>query len=132
MPVIYANQAKIRTFKDLYSWQEAHKLVLLIYKVTNKFPSKEDYALTSQMRRATVSVSSNIAEGFSRKSSREKSQFFSTALGSLTELQSQLLVARDVKYLSSEVYESLNLQSIGVHKLINGLIKSTKKLHPQP
>ena len=67
---------KIRNFTDLIAWQEAHKLVLLTYKITNNFPQKEIYALTSQMRRAVISVTSNIAEGFSRKSSKEKIQFF--------------------------------------------------------
>lgn len=88
---------KIKNFTDLIAWQEAHKLVLLIYKITDQFPQKEIYALTSQMRRAAISVTSNIAEGFSRKSSKEKIQFYYMSTGSLAELQNQLIVSKDIK-----------------------------------
>jgi len=117
---------KITNFKDLYAWQEGHKLVLLIYKLTEKFPQKEMFGLTNQMRRAAVSITSNIAEGFSRRSYKDKSQFYSMALGSLTELQNQLLVAKDVDYLSDSSFEKTSEQTITVSKLINGLIKKSK------
>ena len=120
---------EIKTFADLNTWKESHKLVLLIYKLTNKFPTKEDYALTSQMRRASISITSNIAEGFSRRGKKEKVLFYSMSLGSVTELQSQLLVARDVEYTSIEEYQSTVNQTIIVHKLINGLIKGVASLH---
>ena len=120
---------EIKTFFDLNSWKESHKLVLLIYQTTDKFPNKEIYALTSQMRRAAVSISSNIAEGFSRRGRKEKIMFYSTALGSLTEIQNQTVVARDVNYLSASLYKQINEQSVIVHKLINGLIKGVSKLH---
>src|SRR4030042_938348 len=118
---------KIKSFTDLYAWQEAHKLVLMIYKVTNKFPKEEMFGLIMQMRRCAVSVSSNIAEGFSRNSNKEKVQFYSTSHGSLTELQNQLIVARDVKFMSKEEFSKIAQQTITVHKLITGLkrIKNT-------
>ncbi len=85
---------KIRSFTDLNAWKEGHKLVLEIYKFTQKFPKEEQFGLTNQLRRAVVSFTSNIAEGFSRNSYKEKLQFYSMALGSLTEVQNQLLVGK--------------------------------------
>lgn len=98
---------KIKSFTDLEAWQEAHKLVLILYKITEEFPKKEIFCLVSQMRRAAISVSSNIAEGFSRNTVGEKCQFYAMALGSLTELQNQLLVARDVKYIDSSEFRKI-------------------------
>src|SRR3989344_4175757 len=118
--------SKITNFKDLFAWQEGHKLVLLIYKLTESFPSKEQFGLTNQMRRAAVSITSNLAEGFSRRSYKDKSRFYSMALGSLTELQNQLLVAKDIGYLSMVSYEKTSEQTVIVSKLINGLIKKSK------
>jgi len=117
---------KIQSFTDLIAWKEAHKLALMIYRLTDKFPRKEMFSLTDQMRRCTVSVSSNIAEGFSRQSKKEKIQFYYTAKGSLTELQNQLLIARDVGYLEKPEFRKVSEQSILVSKLITGLIKSVK------
>lgn len=117
---------KIRSFTDLTAWQEGHKLVLAIYNLTNRFPQQELYALTSQMRRASVSITSNLAEGFSRKSPKEKIQFYYTALGSLSELQSQLLVAKDIGYLDHRLFQEISELMIVASKLVNGLIKSMK------
>ena len=97
-----------------------------IYKVTKRFPKDEMFGLTSQIRRAAVSVTSNIAEGFSRKSYTEKIQFYFMALGSLTEVQNQLLVARDVLYIEKADFNSLAAQTVVVSKLLNGLIKKSK------
>lgn len=119
---------KIRSFIDLNAWKEGHELVLMIYKTTDSFPRKEDYSLTSQMRRCAVSITSNIAEGFGRRSYKDKVKFYYISLGSVDELQNQLLVARDVKYLNREIFNSVLHQTIKVHKLVNGLIKSSKYL----
>lgn len=119
---------KIRSFTDLDAWQEGHKLVLMIYEVTKNFPKEEVFGLISQLRRCAVSITSNIAEGFSRQSYKEKLQFYSIALGSVTELQNQLLVAKDVHYLVSKDFTPLAEQSIKVHKIINGLIKKSKAI----
>ena len=114
---------KIKSFTDLSAWQKSHKLVVNLYKITKSFPKSETYSLTDQMRRAATSITSNIAEGFSRKSPKEKTQFYHMALGSLTELQNQLLIARDVDYLSTEDFKQIADQTVDCSKLINGLIR---------
>lgn len=118
--------SKIRLFTDLNTWKEAHTLVLLIYKITRSFPKEEIFSLISQMRRCVVSITSNIAEGFSRQSYKEKVQFYSMALGSTTELQNQLLIARDIGYITEKVYNEIEDKTVMVHKLLNGLIRSSK------
>lgn len=120
---------KIRSFTDLNVWREGHQLVLHIYKITKLFPADEKIGLSSQMRRCAVSITSNIAEGFSRKTNKEKAQFFYTSLGSVTELQNQLLIARDIRYISTEVFKKLAEKTVIVNKLTNGLIKSAKILN---
>ncbi len=118
---------KIKSFTDLITWKEGHKLVLMIYKLTKTFPKEEIFGLRSQMQRAAVSVTSNIAEGFSRRSYKEKAQFYSMACGSLTELQNQLIIAKDIDYLELDKFKSIFKQSQNVHMLLNALIASTKK-----
>lgn len=117
---------KIKSFTDLEAWREAHKLVLTIYKITKNFPKEELFGLVAQMKRAAVSITSNIAEGFSRQGYKEKLRFYYIALGSLTELQNQLLVAKDVKYLQGNDFSQIVKQIISAHKLLNGLITKTK------
>lgn len=120
------DKSKIRTFTDLDAWKEAHKLVLIIYKITKIFPKEEMFGLTNQMRRAVISITSNIAEGFSRNSFKEKLQFYSMAQGSLTEVQNQLLAAKDIGYITEEDFNNIAEQSVKAHKIINGLIKKSK------
>lgn len=121
-------KTKIESFTDLNTWKEGHKLVLMVYKITEQFPQKEVFGLTSQMRRAVVSITSNVAEGFSRNTNKDKYQFYSVSQGSLTELQNQLVIARDIGYLKVESFQELADQTIVVNKLINGLkrIRDTK------
>lgn len=116
----------MKSFRDLDAWKEGHILVLMIYKLTRSFPKEEMFALVSQMRRSAVSITSNLAEGFSRQSYKEKTQFYSIAQGSVTELQSQLDIALDVSYINRDTYCSVDNQSVKVHKIINGLIKKSK------
>jgi four helix bundle protein len=118
---------KIRSFRDLDAWKEGHKLVIEIYKMTKNFPKEEVFGLCNQLRRAAVSITSNIAEGFSRNSLKEKVQFYSMAKASNTELQNQLLIAKDVGYLNQQKFKELEEQSIRVNKLISGLIRYCKK-----
>lgn len=118
---------RIQSFSDLDVWKEAHNLVLGIYKISKKFPREELFGLTSQMRRAAVSLTSNIAEGFSRHSPKEKLQFYSIAHGSLTELQSQTFIAKDVGYLDETDFSVLSEQTTTVHKLLNAFIRSTRR-----
>jgi four helix bundle protein len=115
---------KIQSFTDLETWKESHKLVIMIYQISKKFPKEELFALTSQIRRAAISITSNIAEGFSRNTLKDKTQFYCISLGSLTEIQSQLMIARDLKYISLNDFEQLVDQSVRVQKLIKGLSKS--------
>lgn len=117
---------KIKNFRDLRVWQEGHKLVVLIYKITKSFPREELYSLVDQMRRSAVSVTSNIAEGFSRHSFKEKVQFYSMAHGSLTELENQVQVAKDVEYIKNDEFEKISEYLMNVHMLLNAFIKKTK------
>ncbi len=120
------NSSKIKNFTDLNAWKESHKLVLEIYKITKSFPREEIFGLSSQIKRAAVSITSNIAEGFGRFSKKEQIQFFYISLGSLIEIQNQLLIARDVGYLSTNDYNNINELTINSQKIINGLIKYNK------
>jgi len=117
---------KISNFTDLKVWQEGHQLCLLIYKITEDFPKHELFGLISQLRRAAVSITSNIAEGFSRWSYKEKIQFYYIAHGSVTEVENQLILARDLKYLKAIDYEFVLKKLISTHKLLNIFIKSTR------
>ena len=118
--IVFCMTEKIRSFKDLNAWKEGHKLVLAVYEITKTFLDKE-FSLVNQMRRSAVSITSNIAEGFSRNTVKDKYQFYSVAHGSLTELQSQLTIAADLGYLSKEKSDTVNEQTIVVAKLIQGL-----------
>ena len=120
--------SKIQSFTDLNAWKEGHQLVLTIYAITKKFPKSETFGLSAQMRRCSVSITSNIAEGFSRQSYKEKTQFYSIALGSTTELQNQLLIANDIKYIAPKDFQKIFERTIKTHKIINGLIKSSKSI----
>jgi len=115
---------KISSFTDLVTWQKAHAFIVRIYQILKDFPAHEQYGLSSQMRRSAVSITSNIAEGFSRSGKKEKIQFYAIAKGSLTELQNQLLLARDVEYINHRTFSELAIQSAEVSKLIVGLQKS--------
>lgn len=119
----------VSLFTDLAVWQECHKLVLLIYKISRTFPSDEKFGLINQLRRAVVSVTSNISEGFSRQSNKEKIQFYFMSLGSLLEVQNQVIIARDLEYLSMQKYGEIQEQIILCKKLIRGFIKSAANLH---
>jgi four helix bundle protein len=119
-------RVKIKNFKDLKVWQEAHQLVILVYRVTKNFPREELYSLIDQMRRSAVSVTSNIAEGFSRHSFKEKLQFYSMAHGSLTELENQIEIAKDVGYFKEDEFLIFTQRLMNVHMLLNAFIKKTK------
>ncbi len=120
------NDEKIRSFTDLNVWKEGHQLVIDIYKISQKFPKEEMFGLTSQMRRAAVSITSNVAEGFGRQSYREKAQFYYHSHGSLTELKNQIIIAKDIEYITEKSFNDLAGQANIVHQLLQGLIKKTK------
>ena len=117
----------IKDFTDLFVWQKAHVLVVDIYRLVSKFPSFERHGLSDQLRRASVSITSNIAEGFSRQGLKEKIQFYYLATGSLTEVRNQLMIARDVDYLPNpNNIENLFAKIVEVEKMLSGLIKTSK------
>ena len=116
----------IRSFTDLLVWQEGHRLVLVIYRITKTFPKEELYSLTAQMRRAATSITSNIAEGFGRQGYKEKLQFYYLAQGSLIELKNQILISKDVGYLNDNDYKNLVEAANQTHKLLQGFITKTK------
>lgn len=105
--------------------EKGHSVVLQIYRITKIFPRDEQFGLVSQMRRCVVSITSNIAEGFSRKTYKDKSQFYSIALCSVTELQNQIQIAFDVGYIKMSNYKDIDERLIELHKIINGLLKSS-------
>lgn len=115
---------KIKSFTDLEAWKEAHKLVLMVYTFTKNFPSDERFGLTNQSRRAAISITSNIAEGFGRKSAKDKQHFYTMSATSLAELQNQFLTARDLGYLQKNDFKTFADQSVRVGMLISGLSKS--------
>ena len=119
--------AKIQTFKDLIVWQKAHELVIFIYKITEKFPKQEEYGLVSQMRRAAISVASNIVEGFKRKTIKDSLSFYNISESSLEELKYQLLISKDLKYIEREIYKIGLGKCEEVGKLLNARIKSQKQ-----
>lgn len=114
----------IKEFTDLNVWKYGHELVLSIYKI--EFPKSELFALEDQIKRAVVSVTSNIAEGFGRQTIREKVQFFYQAHGSLTEVKNQLIIARDLEYINEDNYLRMAELSNNTQRLLIGLIKKTK------
>ena len=116
---------EIRNHKDLEVWKKSMDLVSNIYKITESFPNKELYGLTNQIRRAAVSIPSNIAEGAARNSKKEFIQFLYIALGSLSELETQIIIANRLEYLNNldTLLEDLKFSQ----KLINGLIYYLKK-----
>ncbi|GAB6395101.1 MAG: four helix bundle protein [Bacteroidales bacterium] len=118
--------ATIQTFKQLTVWQEAMTLVEMIYRETGNYPKAENYGLTSQTRRAAVSVPANIAEGFGRQGRAEYLNFLSIAHGSLTELETHLLIAQRIGYLSNQTLEPLQKQLDSVGRLLNALRKALR------
>lgn len=119
-----ATSGNIKHFSDLIAWQEARALATSTYKVTKSFPSAEQFGLSNQMRRASISIAANIAEGFARRTSKDKRGFYQTALGSLSELESHFRIAEDLQFVSSSELRSLVEQMTHVGKLLTGLIRS--------
>lgn len=120
------DRKKAVKFTDLDAWQHGHKVVIVIYRATKSWPQQEMFGLTYQIRRAVVSVTSNIAEGFSRATKTDKKHFYTMAHGSLTEVQNQLIIARDIGYIDSATFKEIGDETVVVHKLLTGLIKSLK------
>ncbi len=114
----------VQSYRDLVAWKKAMALVLNVYRSTQTFPRAETYGLTSQLRRAAVSVPSNIAEGQARLSTGEFKHFLGLARGSLVEVETQILIATELGYLARDDSESLLDLSAEVGRILNGLLKS--------
>jgi four helix bundle protein len=119
-----------KSFKEMPVWQEAMSIAEEIFRITESLPKKEDYGLTSQLRRSALSISANIAEAFGRQHNKDKINFYSFARGSLTETQSHLEYAKRVGYLSEESHRKLDKQLELLHKDLNK-IKVSLKSQPQ-
>ena len=116
----------MKTHKDLNVWQESIILVTLIYEKTKSFPKDELFGLTSQIRRSAISIPSNIAEGAARESNKEFLRFLFIAQGSISELDTQLLIANNLNFLSKEDYVQLAEKLVLIRKMLAGLIKFRK------
>lgn len=116
----------MQTHKDLEVWQKGISFVTDIYQLTSEFPKEEVYGLTSQIRRAAVSIPSNIAEGAARQSNKEYIQFLYVALGSLMELETQLIIAKNINFISEDSLNQLQMKIDEIGKMLNGLIKYRK------
>jgi four helix bundle protein len=120
-------EKEIKHFTDLDAWKVNHELVLIIYKITEKFPEDEKFGIISQLKRAASSMIANIAEGWGRCHFADKIRFYYQARGSSAEVQSFIILANDLDYIDSNDYKQLKVKSFEGFKLINGLIYSTKK-----
>ncbi len=118
----------IKNFTDLEAWKEAHKLTLLIYKVTRNFPKEEMFGLISQIRRAAISIESNIAEGFARFHYKDRVNFYFQARGSVSEVESQSITSKDLGYLKENEFKEIFSQSEKAGIILSGLIRSTENL----
>ncbi|MFV0198744.1 four helix bundle protein [Empedobacter falsenii] len=116
----------MKTHKDLEVWKKSVDFVTTIYSETQNFPKEEIYGLTNQMRRAAVSIPSNIAEGSARQGNKELVQFLYIALGSAVELDTQLIIARNLTYINEEKFIQLIVKLEEIAKMLNGLINYRK------
>ena len=116
----------MNSYKELIVWQKAFELTKEIYRLTGFFPKSELYGLVDQLRRAAVSVTSNIAEGFSRKSIKENAQFVSVAFGSTSEIETQLLLAKELKLAPSEEFIKVEGLLLEVRKMLNVMLSRLK------
>lgn len=114
-------------FKSLVVWQKAYQFTLDIYKLTSKFPKEELYGLTSQLRRAAYSIPLNIAEGYTRSGNKEFLQFLTISRGSSAEIETLLLLARDLHFISVEEYQIFESNRKEITKVLQGLINSVRK-----
>ena len=113
---------KIERFEDLEVWKKAHRLVLETYRITKDFPNEEKFGLVSQMRRSAVSIAANIAEGFKKRTSKDKSNFYNISQGSLEELRYYLILSVDIGYLKDNKELIYLIEEVG--RMLYGLIKS--------
>lgn len=118
---------KIKKFTDIKAWQASRELTRNIYRCVGLFPASEQYGLTSQMKRAAISIASNIAEGFRRDTMKDKLRFYVMAHGSLTELQCQIILAHDLLFIDTGEASKLATMTDDTDRLLTGLIRASKE-----
>jgi four helix bundle protein len=116
----------MKDFRELQVWQRAHQLTLAVYRVTTDFPRDELYGLTSQLRRSASSIAANLAEGCCRSGDAEFGRFCAIAMGSASELDYHLLLAKDLKLIHTKQYQDLARQTTEVKRMLSGLLKKLK------
>ncbi len=114
-------------FESLEVWQKSKALVVLVYQLTSTFPPDEKFGLVSQLRRATISVSSNIAEGSTRWSRQDQARFYEISYGSLMEVLNQLILSQELGFLTEEQTDNIRVELDSVSRMLNALYQSTKK-----
>ena len=120
----------IKSYKDLLIWQKGIKIVLTVYQLVKSFPVSEQFALSSQLKRASVSIPSNIAEGYGRNSDKSFNHFLNISRGSLYEIETQLLIAKELGFISDEnLYNEILIQIEEESKMINAFSKSLKSIN---
>jgi four helix bundle protein len=116
----------MRNYRDLEVWKHSHKLTLELYEASRKFPKEEMFGLTSQLRRAAISIGANLAEGCGRRTTAEFARFIRIAMGSASELDYHLLLCRDFKFLTNEIYDRTSKELIRVRKMLSALLASVE------
>lgn len=119
----------MKDFHNLKIWEKAHQLTLSIYRVTREFPKDELYSLTNQVRRASSSIGANIAEGCGKDSDADLKRYLLIAMGSSSELENYLLLAKDLEYLEKDTYEVLQKELTELRKMLNAFIQKLRANH---
>ena len=117
------SKMSMKNHKDLEVWKKSVAFVTEIYRISKSFPKEEIYGLTSQLRRAAVSIPSNIAEGAARQSNKDFERFLFISLGSISEVETQLIISKNLEYLNENEFETLQNKLIEMRKMLLGLIK---------
>ncbi len=120
----------MQDYRKLKVWQKSHELTLAVYRVSERFPKAEVYGITSQMRRSSSSIPTNIAEGCGRSSNADFVRFLHVALGSINELSYQLLLCRDLGFLDAGAYEELAAEALEIQRMLGALIVKVKAESP--
>jgi four helix bundle protein len=113
----------VRDFRELKVWEKAHQLTLLVYRATTSLPADEKFGLTSQLRRAAASIPANIAEGCGRTGERELARFLQIAMGSASELEYHLLLARDLGFVDEALYQQLQERTTEVKRILTAFVR---------
>ena len=122
----------LKNYKDLKVWQKSYELCLEIYRITAKFPKEEIYGLTSQIRRSVVSIPSNIAEGYGRKTTLDYIRMLYISYGSVCELETQILLAGDLGFIEKDEMGKLKKDIAEIERMLKALIKSLERKHLNP